>query len=328
MPGSEVQPLLRAGPQKPRGIFVMGRRIRMNIVPMILNIFVPWGIFLFASMVAGGKLRYTNPWLCWVIIAGLVALWIGACAVALWARKDEPDPTWFTYAALMVGIAILLGVLFGEHNYDSYYRKQFEVQDLKVISQIDASRENGQSIMDGGLFYFAEGNILDPKLGWHFKHGTVYCIAPVVMKGKVPETGSYDFWAVGKDCCSTSSSDFRCGSFDDPNARSGLRITDDKARPFYRLAVEQAASLYNIKATYPIFLEWEKDPLTLVNSWQKTGFRRVMMANFTFFVFSVIVMAFAVFKFSFMGRSLPAVKAAPAPTAHNLEEAAWEDNAS
>merc|ERR1719183_523000 len=170
---------------------------------MILNTFLPWGMFLFTAMVISGRIHYTHYWFCYTIVAAFAAFWLVLCAVAIWARKGEADPTWFTYAAVMVGIAIFMGMGFGDWLYENYYRMHYEIQDMKVVAHLDASRENGQNHMDGGVFYFADGNMIDPKMSWHFKHGTDYC--------------------------ATSSSDFRCGSFDDASARSGLRITDDKA---------------------------------------------------------------------------------------------------
>lgn len=100
------------------------------------------------------------------------------------------------------------------------------------------TKELGQNLMDAGTVYFAEGSSIDVGKGWHFMsdqawHGVHnYCVAPIV-KGGAPMTGTYDFWAIGKDCCASSSSDFRCGEFDNGMARSGLRLLDDISRPFY-----------------------------------------------------------------------------------------------
>lgn len=36
--------------------------------------------------------------------------------------------------------------------------------------------------MDAGLFYFSQGTKIDFSRSWHFKHGNVYCVAPLVKK--------------------------------------------------------------------------------------------------------------------------------------------------
>lgn len=60
-------------------------------------------------------------------------------------------------------------------------------------------------------------------------------MAPIVNGNAALAT--YDFWAVGLNCCSGVSSDFRCGEFNNQHARSGLRLMRDDQRPFYRQAL-------------------------------------------------------------------------------------------
>ena len=60
----------------------------------------------------------------------------------------------------------------------------------------------------------------------------VYCVAPITTPSMLTQT--LDFWAVGTDCCGTSSSDFRCGEYANPRARSGLRVLDESVLPNYR----------------------------------------------------------------------------------------------
>lgn len=272
----------------------------MNIVPMFLMIFIPWGIFVFAMGTQAFYLMYRSPFTCCMIAVGCILLWLATVLLAINRRKHDPEPAWYTFFAIVVGVAVFSGLFLGFSIYNQYSFPYYQVKDLKVIRNLDASRERGQNVMDAGLFYFAEGNQIDTRKAWHFKQRTMYCVAPIVMGGNQPAT--YDFWAVGKDCCSVQSSDFRCGAYNNPIARSGIRNMVDADRSFYRLAIEQAAALYGIQSENPIFFEWVTDPVDVVNTWNHTGFRKFMVYSAFAFVLFLFATAVAAFTFSFIGR--------------------------
>jgi len=239
----------------------------------------------------------------WGVILLCSILWVAMVGLAIWARKNEPDPMWYSYAALLVFISIIAGTIVGYLLYYDYFSPYYQINDLKVVANIDVGKEVGQDHMDAGLFYFAAGNGIDPKKSWHFKNHDVYCVAPLVPKSGVPVTGTYDFWAVGKNCCSTSASDFRCGAFDNVRARNAIRVLDDQARPFYRLAVQQAESVYGILAAHPIFVEWRQDPLDTINTWQDTGYGKFLLWVFGWFVFCTFCVLVATARFAWIGRA-------------------------
>merc|ERR1719160_2030554 len=175
--------------------------------------------------------------------------------------------------------------------------------------------EHGQNVLDAGQFYFVKGSKLDPLRAWHFRQKDVYCVAPIIAPvsngtwpvpnmtyPNVPLTQSYDFWAVGKDCCSVSSSDFRCGAYNNPLARSAIRVLDEQDLKFYRLAVEQAETLYGIMATHPVFFEWSQDPLEVVNTWNARAFANYILAAVFSLVVSLLGVACASCKFAWLGR--------------------------
>jgi len=290
---------------QPKNVFAPGHRIRMNIVPMFLMIFIPWGIFIFILGTQSFTLMYLRPFTAYMLLAFAILFWVACVLVAMNRRKWDPEPAWYSFFALMVGIAVLFGAYLGHYLYTTYSFPYYQVRDLKVIKGLDAGKEKGQNVMDAGMFYFAEGNKLDARRAWHFKQKTLYCVAPVIMGDypSVPQSQSFDFWAVGKDCCSVASSDFRCGDYNNPLARGGIRNMIDDDRAFYRLAVEQATSLYGIQSKNPIFFEWALDPAATVTGWNRLGFNRFMAYCAFFLVFFIFAMAMATCAFSFIGRA-------------------------
>jgi hypothetical protein len=287
---------------KQRGIFSPGGRRRMNVIPMLANVFVPWTFFCICLTSMCFKLHHYREWMAWGIIIFCGVLWVASLVLAVWARKAEPDPMWYSFASLMIGASIVVGTIVGIFLYYDYFSPYYQINDLKVVANIDAGKEVGQDHMDAGLFYFAAGNKINTEKAWHFKNHDVYCVAPIVPKSGSPETGTYDFWAVGKNCCSTSASDFRCGAFDNVKARNGIRILDDQARPFYRLAVQQTESIYGIMATHPIFVEWRQDPLHTINGWQDVGYGKYLLWVAGWFVFCTFWVIMATWRFAWIGR--------------------------
>jgi len=304
--GGAMHPLLKDRLHRSRSVFSPGQRIRMNVLPMFGNIFVPWGIFILLLAVMSFSMMYKSPGIGHTITALCIIFWLVTLLVALNRRKSDPEPSWFSYFSLSVGVGVFAALLIGMNIFNKYSLPYQLIKDLKVIGHLDASKEHGQNVMDAGVLYFAEGNIIDATRSWHFKQGSVYCVAPIIKgePGKaVSETGSFDFWAVGKDCCSVSSSDFRCGAYANPLARSAIRVLGDEDRKYYRLAVEQAETLYGVMATHPIFFEWSQDPLAVINSWNSKAFSSYVIAAIAGFVLSLLAVSVASCKFAWIGRS-------------------------
>jgi len=274
----------------------------MNILPMFLNLFVPWGTFTLVCGICSSGMMYSQPGIVWTVLLLLSLGWGVSLISAIKARKMNPEPTWFTYATITVGVALIAGTVCGSTLYNLYRRPFFQIRDLKVIQDLDAGREFGQNWMDAGILEFKQGSRLDRSMSWHFKHGALYCVAPIVMNTSKPETQSYDFWAVGQDCCSMGAADFRCGAWGQANARKAIRVIDDEAAPFYRLAVEQAETLYGIVASHPIFFRWSSNPEAEVAAWNREAFRSYAFMVCVAFVLSLFFLALAACRFAFLGR--------------------------
>merc|ERR1719254_368339 len=70
-----------------------------------------------------------------------------------------------------------------------------------------------------------------------------------------PRLLSYDFWAVGTNCCGEPpNDDFECGEYSNPLARAGLRVlAGESENDLYMSAVKQAEANYGIRAANPLF---------------------------------------------------------------------------
>lgn len=276
----------------------------MNIVPMFMNLFIPWATFVFCCGLCSSWMMYTRPIEVWVLLSVVAVAWIFSLYGAIVARREAPEPTWFTYVTCMAGVAAISGSLLGLINYEKFGKPYFEIQDLKVIHDVNAN-QYGVNNMDAGVVFFSSGTQVDSGRSWHFKHRGLYCVAPLMTNFSsldAPLTHFHDYWVVGKDCCSDSASDFRCGALGHGSQQGGLRVLDNEAIPYYQLAVQQAESIYGITAQHPVFLVWYADPLTEVSRWGQRVFTDFAEMVAFAFVVSLFCMTMASAKFAFIGR--------------------------
>lgn len=281
-------------------IFTPGKRRRINLVAICLNIFLPW--FLFSSLYAvmSFSFHYQHPTWAWVmVLMGWVIVLVTAVFAYRNTRKKERDPMWFCFAAVAFGLAVFLATTFGDMNFWYNMQPFYDIENLNTYPSVNPAREKGQQLMDAGRVYFSDGTGLDMRKAMGFKNLDLYCVAPIIHGQD--QLASYDFWAVGLNCCSGVSSDFRCGEFNNPHARSGLRLMRDDQRPFFRLAVQQAEAAYNIKATHPLFFYWMQDPVAEMNSYRDDGFKYYLLGIFTHFAFNLFCVVCAVVGFAKIG---------------------------
>jgi len=281
------------------GSLVPGKRRRMNLAAVCLNIFLPWFLFSTLYAVLSFTMHYTRPTLAWMFVFAGFAASLGAGAMAWRAKSRDRDPMWYTYAAISFFVAVSLAAFCGDLNFWYNMQPFYDVENLSTYPSVNPAREKGQQLMDSGRVYFADGTFLDTKKSMSFKNLDLYCVAPIVS-GKA-QMASYDFWAIGINCCSGISSDFRCGEFNNPHARSGLRLMREDQRPFFRLAVQQAESKHNLKAIHPLFFYWMQDPVAELNSYRDEGFKYYLLGVFTHFAFNLFCVVCAVVGFSKIG---------------------------
>merc|ERR1719161_2582403 len=144
--------------------------------------------------------------------------------------------------------------------------------------------------MDAGRVEFLKGATLDLHKAYAFQNLETYCVAPITMYnpqlGSTTPLSSYDFWAVGINCCAGSSSqevDFKCGDFANADAHEGLRLMHDDQRSFLRLAVQQAEAAHMIKANHPLFFVWTDDSIGSMHNYMEKAYRNFAIAMCSFF---------------------------------------------
>lgn len=281
-------------------VFTPGKRRRMNLVAICLNIFLPW--FMFSSLYAAMSFsfHYQRPAVTWLLVFLGVCVVFLAGLMAVQARKKDRDPMWYTFATIALALAVVLAVILGDMNFSYNMQPFYDIENLNTYPSVNPAREKGQQLMDAGRVYFADGAMLDMRKAMGFKNLDLFCVTPIVHGED--QLASYDFWAVGINCCSGVSADFRCGEFNNPHARSGLRLMRDDQRPFFRLAVQQAEAAYNIKATHPLFFYWMQDPVAEMNAYRDDGFKYYLLGIFTHFAFNLFCVVIAVVGFSKIGR--------------------------
>jgi len=272
----------------------------MNLVAICMNIFLPWFLFSALYAVMSFSFHYQHPTWAWFLVFSGYAIAIITAIFAYRTKKRDRDPMWFTFAALAFFLAVISATTLGDMNFWYNMQPFYDIENLNTYPSVNPAREKGQQLMDAGRVYFADQTGLDMRKAMGFKNLDLYCVAPIVHGQD--QLASYDFWAVGLNCCSGVSSDFRCGEFNNPHARSGLRLMRDDQRPFFRLAVQQAEAAYNIKATHPLFFYWMQDPVAEMNSYRDDGFKYYLLGIFTHFAFNLFCVVCAVVGFSKIGR--------------------------
>lgn len=269
-----------------------GARKRLNGLSVLLALAVPVAIFSMTFGLLSFKLHYDKPQVVYIALGGLFVL---VLVFAFWAidalrkRDQGRDPTWYIFIFATGFMAWALGATLGNANYFRNMQPFYDILNLNVYSKIDPSVTRGQQLMDAGRIFFAPETALDLRYSMTFKNLDTYCVAPLTAvnaNGTARAPESYDYWAVGLNCCSEWKG-FRCGEYNNPSAHSGLRLMRDDLRPFYRLAVQQAEAAYNIKAVHPLFLYWMQDPSTEVHAYEDDGFRSFTLALSMFFGFQL-----------------------------------------
>lgn len=282
-------------------------RKRMNVVAVCVGLFVPWLVFcgVYAMLTFSWHYRYPAlcQYVCYVLAFGF-GLLLFVSIVSLIKRKfshqhimesRDGGPSWsiFLYTTTLVALSFAMSA--GDYNYWSYMQPYYDLTNLNSYQQVDPARMRGQELMDAGRVEFVPGTHLDLKRAMSFKNADTYCVAPItggLVEGN-PPLASYDFFAVGKNCCPGDGGAFKCGAYGEADARSGVRLVQDADRAFYRLAVQQAQSTFDIKSIHPLFFRWVRDADEEVNLYRQEAFQHYLGGMFLYFAFQLLLVALA-----------------------------------
>jgi len=247
---------------------------------LILSLFVPFLIFLSIFWLRSFSSRYKSENLtdimCYCFLIVPFAAWLKAFSQMRSGRDHKP----MTLLAFMALIAWLSGVMLGDFNFNGNMKPFYDIRQLNVYPSVEPSKYGGQQLMDAGIIEFTAGTKLLLQKSMGFKDGDVYCVSPIVSGSGNQST--YDFWAVGVNCCSGHMPDFHCGEYSSPHSMKGLRLMDNAKREMYSLVVKKAEAEFGLKVSHPVFVYWLSDPEAEVSTYQDDGWQFFVTACFGF----------------------------------------------
>mmetsp|Transcript_81222 Transcript_81222/g.230073 ORF Transcript_81222/g.230073 Transcript_81222/m.230073 type:complete len:382 (+) Transcript_81222:145-1290(+) len=240
---------------------------------------------------------WTPAVLCGVTALRIVGVWLARLAVVAVSAGDGKLRAhhrvalcyWAWWPACMLCfclIAVVCAGILGYHLWVSYIQPFHRVARLQRYSDINPAIVPGGQIQDSGLVEFSSTVNIDRARGGCFVNGgDTYCVAPIIHGGHVltsladaPRFGSYDYFAVGINCCNCPNQDFRCGEWANPFAQGGMRSTDRMSRPFFRLAVDDWTAIYRKASKHPLFFEWVQSPVRHWLGLRAWAFHLVLLA--------------------------------------------------
>lgn len=238
---------------------------------IVLSFALPLIVFAVVLFLTSTVINYSSSGMVQIASYAMLAVVaaMGYVAVRAWMRAtaEVQEPVWYTYIFVVSLCFWYFAQQLGEANFKSHVVPFMDVNNLNVYNNVDPVTYRGQQLMDMGRVTFIPGSHLDLSKSMGFRNMEMFCVAPVVSGNATTKLETYDFWAVGLNCCSGHVPDFHCGEFNVLNARSGVRLLRDDQRAFFRLAVKQAEAAYNIAAEHPIFMTWMTDPVNEINAY-------------------------------------------------------------
>jgi hypothetical protein len=292
------------------GFFKRVPRRRLNVVPIFMCLLVPWVMFagLYAALAFSMHYFQQNLTRVAIVLSLLCVLASVAYGAKLKMKRYLPqqpeapvEPTWAVALALLLVIAWLAAFFLGDQAYHHYTQPYYDIMSFNSYNDVRTDTMRGEQLMDAGIVTFSANTTLDYAKAVGFKNGDTYCVAPIVRGTATMQV--YDFWAVGTNCCSSTTAEYRCHDSDGGRAGLGaVRLMDDNARAFYRLAVQEAEAQYSIKANHPVFFTWEPDPVSVLENWRRRMLQNYVLGVLGHFIFQAFAVTSLTLFFSRLGQ--------------------------
>jgi len=277
------------------------KRRRVNILAVAISFFLPVAVFAAVAASMSFSLRYSASTVSWLIVGVLLLACIAMCYQAYdtfkkrWNGDVNREPFWYIFLAITVLAAWAFGLYLGNLNYWNNTLPYEDLLQLSSHGSVDTSVMTGRQLMDVGQVTFANGTHLDLTKAIGFKNLHEYCVAPIVTGSAALE--SYDYWAIGLDCCSGLATDYHCGAFASKDKSGGLRLMREDQRSFYRLAVQQAEANYNIEARHPLFFYYVEDAGSELSAYLQESYKYFLLGLLSFGMCQLMLIILGIFVF-------------------------------
>lgn len=244
-------------------------------------ILLPWFIFMLGFSLMCFRMHVNHEGLTWflvlaiffiVVILAIKAIQTCAVEATLSSAAVKLHPLMFV-TGLGMWIAGLVGGQMVFRDFELYY----DMIDLASYDSIDPAHTMGETLMDAGRVFFTRNSTVDVSKIGVFQHGDAHCVAPIISSKAT--YANYDFWAVGTNCCSIHHKTSHCQDWRNVEVHGGVRVMKENMQEYYRMAVQQAESEYNIQAIHPIFFQWVADPIVEVNDHRERGIKEYLMGS-------------------------------------------------
>lgn len=266
----------------------------LDYLMMTIVFFAPLFLYAVVDMLMSFYWHYKYMVLDWLLVILIFVLvgWVCSLAMKRMLKKADGfnDHKAIWAAALVIGMVMgfFSALAFGLRNYSLHTQQYYEWKELNSYTGVDPSKMDGKAFMDAGIITFNPGSHLDLSKSTGFMNLDMYCVAPIVSAGQAP--ASYDFWAVGVNCCTGAPQNFACGQASHSDkSTGGLRLMSDSKLPFFQMAVTQAMTTHGIKSAHPIFVHWVEDASKALADYQTTSWDNFLFTLMCFAVFQAIV---------------------------------------
>jgi len=275
-----------------------GDHLRQQVVAATVSLLVPWSVFTVNVALLSFTMHYRHSQLCWFVVELEAALVAVCAALAFFAVKNRRagdtnrDPTWHLFVFASLAFAWSAGLSLGMTNYNTNMLGYYDITSLELYPLLDPSAASGAQLLDAGRIVFATDAYMSQALSYGVENGAMYCVTPITA-GRAP-LASYDFWAVGKDCCSAGQGAevaFNCSIPRLGLPLAGMRLLDEGDTESFRLALKKLEMSRGIRADHPLFFVLTEDPIAELSQRQDRGLRFFIVSTLFHFAFQLFLVA-------------------------------------